>query len=140
MNELTPEMMAQAHMLDGKRRTPTKAELKQMQRGNIFAALTHIAGTTASTLIEAGVTPAIATGRSLIIAKEMLSYAEKALEEEEWEIAQLRQLRNQMAAQLIYSALRANPGLDNIKAIEQGYESATQIVKGAEKNAEEMCD
>lgn len=107
MNELDPMMLQQAQLL-GQRRAPTKAERREAERINLLIALLQVSGTALSSMLEGGedYTDLGVTEFAQKVAKSILKYSESTQEDFDGDIA-MRKIRNQLAAQLIYSDLRA---------------------------------
>jgi hypothetical protein len=140
MNEIDPRLINQAHLL-GQRRTPTRAEQKEMERANIMLAHLQVTGTALSSLLEGG---ADYTNPEVVkfaqsVTEEVLKRSESTKDDFDGNVA-LRKVRNQLAAQLIYSDLRGGYGALNqeaaAKLVNSLFDTATEVAKDAEEFAE----
>jgi hypothetical protein len=138
MNQIDPRLLAQAQMLGGQRRTPTKAEMRQAEHQGIMMAILSVAGTSLSSLLEGGHVSDMAESKdfSLEVANEILNKSEQT-KEDFGEDTMKRKLRNQLAAQLTYSTLRGAGGLIGgaTQLVANAFESATSLVENADKFA-----
>jgi len=141
LNELPPEMLEQAHLLGGGR-APTKAEIRKEVKEKVFLAITQVAGTAATSLLEASFLFEESTDRSLNIAKCIMETSESLRDGGEFKGFEGKQrLRNSLAAQLVHSALRGKLPYDkDEELVAAAFESATRLVKKAEEDAEKYVE
>lgn len=135
-NQIPPEMLAQAHMI-GQPRMRTEAEELEMMQNALTMTVANIAGTVYSAMTEAGNQPSPSV--AIDIAKSVLSVSEQIKDEDE-PIGK-RKMRNQLAAQLFFSALRG--GLRPTKpeeSLKEFFEEAAQMVTLSEEYAREQVE
>jgi hypothetical protein len=123
-NELDPAMLAQAQML-GQRRTPTMSEQRKIEQAQFMMAALQVSGTALSSFLEGGYgsfeDENIAF--SIDVAKAILKLSEETKGDFEDNVM-LRKLRNQLGAQLVYSAIRGGSCADTYSR-----DDATALVK-----------
>jgi hypothetical protein len=132
-------MMQNAHVL-GQPRMPTSAEVKQMEKDNTTLAVLQIAGTAVSSMLESGepLGGDEAVDISLAIAKDLLNKSEQTKDDYGEKIGR-RKIRNQLAAQLLYSTLRG--GADYRKdLIDWSFDIASNLLTKAEQYAEDEAE
>lgn len=133
--EIDPRFLQNAHLL-GQQRPPTAAEKKAMQKEAITMAVMQVAGTAFSSILESG--PAglnVAEAEiSLRVAKDILKKSEQSKDDYGEQIGK-RKLRNQLAAQLIYSTLRGGSNYLS-STVDKAFDLATKIVDESEAYAE----
>lgn len=136
-NQMDPVMMQNAHVL-GEPRMPTASEAKTMERNAITIAVMNIAGTALSSMLEYSDDPTNVqrVPCSINLAKAILDKSE-ATQNDYGEEVSKRKLRNQLAAQLIYSALRGGANPHPSELVDCSFDQASQILKEAEKYATE---
>ena len=137
MNELDPTMLAQAQMLGGARRMPTKAEIRDAEHQGIMMAILSVAGTSFSSLLEGGYAGTFEECRGLSerVAEAILKKSEQTKEDFGEDIMK-RKLRNQLGAQLTYSALRGDTTIVTAdELVNRTFESATKLVRSADEFA-----
>ena len=136
MNEIDPALLQQAQLLGG-RRTPTRAEQKEMERANIMMAHLQVSGTALSSLVEAGGSSSLKSVRfAQSIAESILRKSEGTKDDFDGNV-QLRKIRNQLAAQLIYSHLRGSKTHGDSDEIVTGFfDIAATLVSDAKDFAE----
>lgn len=140
-NEIDPMLMQNAHILNT-RRTPTASERKQMEREAVTMALMQVAGTALGSILESGEEPLRNSDElaklSLQIAKDLLNKSEESKEDFGEQVGK-RKLRNQLAAQILYSSLRGGQPY-KLNLIHRSFTIATSVIEGAEAHAEEMVE
>jgi len=139
MNQLDPALVQQAQLL-GQRRTPTKAEMREMEKSQIMAATLQVGGTALGSFLEAGGDLQRSATYSQAIAKAILDKSEETKGDFEDDI-RLRKARNQLAAQLVYSKARGD-GIEVClqtppnKLVEECFVVAATMIRDADAFAE----
>jgi len=143
-NELDPAMLAQAQML-GQRRTPTKAEQRKMEEAQFMMAALQVSSTTLSSFLEGG------HGRledddvtfSIDVAKAILKFSEETKDDFEGNVM-LRKLRNQLGAQLVYSAVRGGQAeifsYDATALVMTCFDTAKTLLESADEFSKEAMN
>jgi hypothetical protein len=138
MHELDPALIQQAQLL-GQRRTPTKAEQREMEKANIILAAVQVGGTALSSLCENSDVSWPLRKRvqyAQDITHAILDRSEESKDDFDGNV-QMRKLRNQLAAQLVYSRLRGLTIFDDAKAcVAECFEASTKILTDANVFAE----
>jgi len=134
-NEIDPRMMGNVPIIGGQR-MPTRAEEKQMEKDAITMAVLQVAGTALSSILESG--PASVedgdVSSAIQVATDLLKKSEETKGDYGDHIGK-RKLRNQLAAQLIYSALRGGV-VYKTNLIHRAFNAASKILEKAEEYAE----
>lgn len=140
-NEIDPALLQNAHLV-GQPRTPTASEVKQMNKEAIMLAVMQVAGTALSSLLESGPShyydPVTNSDVVLEAAKALLKKSDETQNDFDGHIGK-RKLRNQLAAQLVYSTLRGGEAYKQ-SVIDNAFDAATKIIKGAESYANEEVE
>ncbi len=142
LNELDPAMLAQAQML-GQQRTPTKTEQLKMREAQMMMAALQVSGTTLSSFLEGG------HGRleqddidfAVAVSKAVLTLSSQTKDEEN---VMLRKLRNQLGAQIVYSAVRGGKGeifsYDATALVKAGFDAAASLLTSADEFSKEKVE
>ena len=137
-NELDPMAMAGAPIL-GQRRGPTKAEQKKMLHAQFLMAFLNVSGTAISSMLESGAEANQASADfAKEVTKEILRISEASADE--FDDPTQRKLRNQLAAQLVFSDLRGGNNADAKDLVKGCFKLATDLVLSAEAFADEGVD
>lgn len=136
MNEIDPVLLQQAHLLGGGQRQPTKAEQLEMIKGQVMMAHLSVAGTALSSHLEAGGAPDLQSVDFVNeVAQSILDTSEKGRDDFGANIA-LRKVRNQLAAQLVYSMIRGLTTCPSATTIvDKAFKMATALTTHADEFA-----
>jgi len=143
-NELDPAMLAQAQML-GQRRTPTMSEQRKMEQAQFMMAALQVSGTALSSFLEGGhgsfSDEDIAF--SIDVAEAILKLSEETKGDFEDNVM-LRKLRNQLGAQLVYSAIRGGRaniyGFNATALVKTCFIAAKTLLNSADKFSKEVAN
>jgi len=137
-NSLPPEMLNQAHLI-GQPRMRTESEEIEMMRNALTITVANITGTAYSAMLE--VDGMLAGDKmqndSLYLAKTLLQVSEDT--KGDYEETGRRKMRNQLAAQLLFSSLRGGSSpTENL--VRMSFSEATAIMARAEEYANEQIE
>lgn len=144
LNELDPAMLAQAQML-GQRRTPTKAEQRKMDEAQFMMAALQVSGTALSSFLEGG--HGKLETNNIKFSKEVAQAILKGAEETKGDFennVMLRKLRNQLGAQLVYSAIRGGQAdvfnFDANVLVQACFDAASDLLTSADEFSKEAMN
>lgn len=134
-NEIDPRLMENAHIL-GSRRTPTATEQKQMEKDAITMAVIQVSATALSSILEGGdpLRDEEVANVAIQVAKDLLEKSEETKDDFGEHIGK-RKLRNQLAAQFIYSSLRGGQTYKS-NVVHRAFTAAAKLIEEAEAYAE----